>query len=287
MVDADAGLLAIMSLFKKKMSSPIHLSSPSDHTTPLPPVTEVDEDPEASYNPPAQPPASIHARGPTVSEPITRTLSSQSTAATGTNRSTHAHPSKPGPAGRTAMAMNENKDSSSPRLDLNTARVSLVLELTAYVLMATANTGTMFTVYTVLGSLAAGFTPAVQSLALGIYAGRGGEETGKLFGGLSVVQALGYVISLVRSRYFSLTWSCSGSILSPMLFGFTFSRTVATFPQAMFVVGASAVALAFLCSLFIRLPKGGANEVIVVTEDGAADDEERERLVPSGEEEAR
>ena len=90
-------------------------------------------------------------------------------------------------AERTAMAMNENKDTSSPRLGLNTARVSLAVELTAHTLMATAKTGTMFTAYTILGSLAAGFTPAIQSLALGIYAGRGGEETGKLFGGLSVV----------------------------------------------------------------------------------------------------
>ena len=190
-------------------------------------------------------------------------------------------------AERTAMAMNENKDPSSPRLDLNTARVSLAMELTAYTLMATAKTGTMFTAYTILGSLAAGFTPAIQSLALGIYAGRGGEETGKLFGGLSVVQALGYVLFVMRSTDGLLTFGCSGSILSPMLFGFTFSRTVATFPQAMFVVGASAVALALLCTLFIRLPKSGVDEIVVVAEDGTVDDEERERLVPSGEEEAR
>ena len=72
-----------------------------------------------------------------------------------------------------------------------------------------------------------------------------------------------------------------------MLFGFTYSRTVATFPQAMFVVGASAVALALLCTLSVRLPKSGAGEPIVVTEDEALDDEERERLVPGGEEEER
>jgi hypothetical protein len=59
-------------------------------------------------------------------------------------------------------------------------------------MMATAKTGAMFTVYTALGSLGAAFTPAVQSLALGIYTRRGGEGTGKLFGALSVVQALGY-----------------------------------------------------------------------------------------------
>jgi len=82
-----------------------------------------------------------------------------------------------------------------------------------------------------------------------------------------------------------LTRRYSGSILSPMLFGLTFSRTVATFPQAMFVVGASAVALALLCTLLIRLPKGGAGEPIVAIDDGGLD-EERERLVPGGEEES-
>ena len=72
-----------------------------------------------------------------------------------------------------------------------------------------------------------------------------------------------------------------------MLFGFTFSRTVATFPQAMFVVGASAIALALLCILFVRLPKGSVDEAVVTTEEEALDDEEREWLVPAGEEEAR
>lgn len=99
------------------------------------------------------------------------------------------------------MAISENKDPSSALLDLNSARISLVVELIAYMMMATAKTGTLFTVYTVLGSLGAGFTPAVQSLAMGIYAGRGGEETGKLFGSLSVVQVLGYALFIVRSRY--------------------------------------------------------------------------------------
>lgn len=55
----------------------------------------------------------------------------------------------------------------------------------------------------------------------------------------------------------------------------------------MFVVGASAVALALLCTLLVRLPKGGSDGLIVLTEDGAVDDEERERLVTGGEEEAR
>lgn len=69
-----------------------------------------------------------------------------------------------------------------------------------------------------------------------------------------------------------------------MIFGFTYSRTVATFPQAMFVVGASVIALALLCTLFIRLPKSGEEELVVEAEDGAAGDEERERLVSGHEE---
>jgi hypothetical protein len=69
-----------------------------------------------------------------------------------------------------------------------------------------------------------------------------------------------------------------------MLFGFTYSRTVATFPQAMFVIGASAVALALLCTLLIRLPKDRADGLIIATEDEAVHDEERERLV-SGDDE--
>ena len=72
-----------------------------------------------------------------------------------------------------------------------------------------------------------------------------------------------------------------------MLFGFTYSRTVGTFPQAMFIVGAAAVALAFLCTLLVRLPKDGAEELVVVAKDGAIDDEERVRLFPVDEEEAR
>lgn len=159
---------------------------------PLPPVME---DPEVPQNPLAQ---STTSTPPTkksaVPGPLSRVTSSHSTASTQASGASRTRPSArqdADTAGRTTTAMAGKKD-TSPRLDLNTARVSLVMELASYTLMATAKTGTMFTAYTVLGSLAAGYTPAVQSLALGIYGSRGGEETGKLFGGLSVVQALGY-----------------------------------------------------------------------------------------------
>ena len=206
-------------MFRRKASPPIQLSSPSTGTAPLPPVVEIDEDLEVPHNP------SVHSataasptQGPAVAESITRALSSQSTATTQTNRSARTNHSARSNAsdasGKTPMAMKENKDPTSPRLDLNTARVSLVIELTAYAMMATAKTGTLFTVYTALGSFGAGFTPAVQSLALGIYAGRGGEETGKLFGGLSVVQALGYALPFICPKcVFSLAVEAARSFL--------------------------------------------------------------------------
>ena len=198
-------LSAVISLFKKA-SPPIQLSSPSTRVTPLPPVVEVDEDPEVSNNPSVQPATPTSpAQGSIVPESIARVLSSQSAATTQTIRSTHTYRSvrsnTSNATRRTAAAMNEDKDPSSPRLDLNTARVSLMMELATYTMMATATTGTMFTAYTAFGSLGAGFTPAVQSLALGIYAGRGGEETGKLFGGLSVVHALGYAPLTIHYDY--------------------------------------------------------------------------------------
>jgi hypothetical protein len=169
-------------------------------------VAEVDEDPEDPYKPSVQPakPTSP-TQGSIIPESIASVLSSHSAATTQTIRSTRAHGSvrsnTSNATRRTAATINENKDPSSPRLDLNTARVSLVMELATYMMMATATTGTMFTVYTAFGSLGAGFTPAVQSLALEIYAGRGGEETGKLFGGLSVVHALGYALLTIRYDY--------------------------------------------------------------------------------------
>lgn len=199
----------------------------SSPSTRTTPLPPVTEDPEVLENPPQAPPARTNAD--------------------------------------TSGGTVRNKD-SSPRLDLNTVRVSLVMDFASYAMMATAKTGMMFTAYTVLDSLAAGYAPAVQSFALWIYTSRGGEETGKLFGGLSMVQALG------------------GSIISPMLFGFTYSRTVATFPQAMFIVAASALGLALLCTLFIRLPKDGADKFIVATEDETVDDGERVRLLPGDEE---
>jgi hypothetical protein len=81
----------------------------------------------------------------------------------------------------------------SPSFDLNLARVSLFIEMIAYTLIGLASTPIAFVLFTLMGSMGGGFSPAVHSVALELYSRRGEKETGKLFGALSVLQALGSV----------------------------------------------------------------------------------------------
>jgi len=76
----------------------------------------------------------------------------------------------------------------------------------------------------------------MQSAALALYTQRGGTESGKLFGAMSVMQSL-----------------CS-QIIGPALFGVTFLKSVRTFPTAIFFLAAAAVMLSFIVLLFVRLP---------------------------------
>lgn len=77
--------------------------------------------------------------------------------------------------------------------DLSLARSSIFVEVFSYTALAFARNGTQYTVFSMLGALGAGFSPAVQSVALGLYTLRGGTESGKLFGAMSVMQSLWYV----------------------------------------------------------------------------------------------
>ncbi|KAF5315849.1 hypothetical protein D9611_005020 [Ephemerocybe angulata] len=128
------------------------------------------------------------------------------------------------------------KELHSPRFELGVARLSLILEVPAYGLMVLFASQDAFAVYSVLGAMGVGFSPAVQTLALAMYARRGGTETGRLFGALSVVQAL------------------AGQILGPAIYGFIFIRTVVIFPRAIFVAGFVCVTLSLILLSFIRLP---------------------------------
>jgi hypothetical protein len=108
-------------------------------------------------------------------------------------------------------------------------------------------------------SIGSGFIPACQSLALCIVqarqlllessaqvdgntgAGAGMEHSkapgiGKLFGALSMLQAVGQMI------------------LGPLFFGLLYGNTVAYFPKAIFVAGGGILTAALVCAFMIRSP---------------------------------
>ena len=82
----------------------------------------------------------------------------------------------------------------SPSFDLKLARVSLAIDVVVYFVMVCSTTGLMFAITTAFGALGMGFGPAMQSVALTLYNRRGGRDSGKLFGAMSVVQAIRCVL---------------------------------------------------------------------------------------------
>ncbi|KAF4615419.1 hypothetical protein D9613_002574 [Agrocybe pediades] len=142
------------------------------------------------------------------------------------------------PSGSSSQAPKTiTKEIHSPLFDLRLAMVSLLVEIIGYTFMGLAPTGFLFTVFGAVSSFGTGFSPAVQSVTLALYARRGGTETGRLFGALSVIQAL-----------------CS-QIIGPSLYGFIYMKTVATYSRAIFFVSVISLIISFICLSFVRLPK--------------------------------
>jgi len=125
----------------------------------------------------------------------------------------------------------------SPAFDLSVAQCSLILEIICFALVPIFRSRSTFVVFTVLAACGAGFGPAIQSLAVELYSKRGGTETGKLFGVLGVVQII------------------SSQVFGPILYGFTYTKVVQMYPEAIFFVSAGAVAFATLALFFVELPK--------------------------------
>lgn len=122
--------------------------------------------------------------------------------------------------------------------DLRLARVSLLLDVTAYILMPLAPSGHVFTLAAMLGSLGSGFGPAMQSIALELHGRRtGGGDVGRLFGSLSVLSGIG------------------ASVVGPSLFGVIYSKTVDWFPEAIFFATATSAMISFVLLMFVRLPR--------------------------------
>jgi MFS family permease len=143
--------------------------------------------------------------------------------------------------------------SHSPKFDLNLARISVVFDILAFVTMIFASNGLVFAYGAILQSLGAGYSPAIQALALDVYSRRGGKgEAGRLFGAISVIQALG------------------SQIVGPGLFGFVYYKTVATFPRAIFVLTVVLMIISLILLALVHPPTSeddveGAVPVIRVT----------------------
>lgn len=175
----------------------------------------------------------------------------------------------------------------------------MLIEIVSYLLVAFAPNGLFFTLFTMMVAFGAGFGPAVQSVALGLYTLRGGTESGKLFGAMSVVSSLWYVFFCPLISYHdpaeekkdlpdrcssssvcfvnkNENFSYSSQIIGPTVFGVTYVKTVATFPKAIFFLSVGAVSLAFFVLTFVRLPEanvaggggGGHDLEETVVEDG-------------------
>lgn len=125
-----------------------------------------------------------------------------------------------------------NIDTASSRLDLLTARISFLLESIGLVLLALNVSALMFVLITVFMTLGAGSPPALNSLALNLIPSK--RESGRLFGALSVLHALG------------------STLLSPLLFGGVFSATVGTYAPTVFAMAAGFMVLAQVALVFVK-----------------------------------
>ena len=87
-----------------------------------------------------------------------------------------------------------------------------------------------------------GFSPAVQSVALVLYAKKGGVETGKPFGAISLIQVIRCDYIIILSMCGLCTFyghGFSSQILVPFVYGFMYVRTVTIYPLMIFLAFAA------------------------------------------------
>jgi hypothetical protein len=133
------------------------------------------------------------------------------------------------------------------RFDLALARVSLLMTMLSYGLVACASTGAAFTGASISGALGGGFDPAAP-------------PSGRLFGAISTLSA------------------GVSQVVGPALFGSVYFASVGVFPQAIFVLSGLLAALSLSILLCVRLPQGGEGA------DAEADGLGREPTAVAGEE---
>ncbi|KAI9442746.1 MFS general substrate transporter [Lactarius indigo] len=152
----------------------------------------------------------------------------------------NARPESPSPSVQAPSGGPTHMHMHTPALDLGIAKASLALHAVAFALIAASKNAGMFVAASMLATLAVGYAPVVQSLSLELYARRGGSasEAGRLFGAMSVIQALG------------------NQIIGPSLFGIVYMKTVATFPEAMFYVFMAVVLVSLFFLFLVQIPPG-------------------------------
>lgn len=90
------------------------------------------------------------------------------------------------------------------KVDVILARCALAIEICGYLLMAATTSEVLFVIGTIVGSISVAVPPICQAVAVEIYTsahttrmgtdvGRGQGEVGRLFGAMSVLQALASV----------------------------------------------------------------------------------------------
>ncbi|KAF8520258.1 MFS general substrate transporter [Hysterangium stoloniferum] len=132
------------------------------------------------------------------------------------------------------------------KFDLIVAKSSILLDITSHTLvtLAASSSVTLFVGFSLITSIGTGLVPALHSVAMctlnlreNSQGGKGGKDVGKLFGALSILQAVG------------------STILGPMLFGTIYSVTVGVYPKTIFVLAASQVIVALTMLVMIRPPR--------------------------------
>ncbi|WWC91944.1 uncharacterized protein L201_006896 [Kwoniella dendrophila CBS 6074] len=129
----------------------------------------------------------------------------------------------------------------SAHLDLYTVRISLLLETIPYIFLSLSPSPIGFIFCSILTTLGGPSNPAANSLALSLL--KDPNQSGRLFGALSVLHALG------------------ANLLSPLLFGTIFASTVGTYAATIFILAAVSLVLAQICVSFVRLDKKSKSEI--------------------------
>lgn len=124
-------------------------------------------------------------------------------------------------------------DLGASRFDLSIARGSYIIEVVGLACLSLNVPAYAFVLVTVFMMFAGGCPPAINSLALSMLPNK--RESGRLFGAISVLHALGT------------------TLISPLLFGTVFAATVGRYAATVFILATSIMVIAFFSLLFVRL----------------------------------